>query len=81
MFLKALFANSLRDNVRMLVFRPEVLNPQVSRPQQLTQKMAPYIDVLNVGWAQRVLGQVCRPFVVLKHSNNRRPQTLSLIHI
>ena len=47
-FLKALFANSLRENVRMLVFRPEVLNPQVSRPQQLTQKMAPYIDVPTV---------------------------------
>ena len=48
-FLKALFANSLRENVRMLVFRSEILNGQVSRPHQLTQKMVPYIDVLIGG--------------------------------
>ena len=49
MFLKALFANSLRENIRMLVFRPEILDRQVSRPHQLTQKMVPYTDVLTVG--------------------------------
>ena len=48
-FLKALFANSLRENVRMLVFRLEILNRPVSRPHQLTQKMVPYIDVLIGG--------------------------------
>ena len=49
MFLKALFASSLRENVRMLVFRLEILNRQVCRPHQLTQKMVPYIDVLIGG--------------------------------
>ena len=47
-FLKAFFANSLREDVRMLVFRPDILHRQVSRPHQLTQKLVPYIDVLTV---------------------------------
>ena len=48
-FLKVLFVNSLRENVCMLVFRPEILSRQVSRPHQLTHKMALHIDVLTVG--------------------------------
>ena len=52
MLLKPLLDNSLRENVRMLVFRREILNRQVPRPHQLAQKVAPYVDVLTDGRAQ-----------------------------
>ena len=52
MFLKTLLSSSLRENVRMLIFRPVILRRQVFLPQQLAQEVLPYVDVLTVRRAQ-----------------------------
>ena len=75
MFFKILLANSLREDIRILIFRPDILNRQVSLPHQLAQEVVPHVNVLTVRRTQLVFSQVYRPFVAFKHSNTRRPQT------
>ena len=39
--LKIMLANSLREDVCILIFRPEILNRTVSIPHQLAQEVVP----------------------------------------
>ena len=75
MFLNPLLANSVGENVRMLTFRPKVLNGQVYLPLRLALDVVPSVDVLTVRQAQWGLERVYRPLILFSNSNARRSQT------